>query len=266
MRKTFLILASITALFLLAPFAPAQSVPDAPQPQKKTTPKAQTTPATDSSETPAASSDKDASPDAQPAGPPAAAGKDNAFPEDVSRAAARSTGNAEGSQAQGTNDQANDQASSGKPAKNDNAFPEDVSRAAAKAAQESQKGSEDQPLPPRSLSPGESSSQSSSSSDSTDVMDAPANVIDPIRAKKDLEVGTFYLKTGEFKGALLRYKDATASDPTNVEAIYGLAEAQRGLKNNAEAIRNYELYLAIVPDGPKARQSLKALKTLQSQP
>ena len=82
------------------------------------------------------------------------------------------------------------------------------------------------------------------------------------RAKKDTEVGGFYLKSGDYQGALLRYKDATTADPTNVEAIFGLAETQRMLKKNAEAARNYQLYLDIVPNGPKAKQALKALKTL----
>ena len=87
---------------------------------------------------------------------------------------------------------------------------------------------------------------------------------DPVRAKKDIDVGEFYLKKGDYQGALLRYKEATTSDPTNVDAIFGLAETQQMLKNNAEAARNYQLYLDIVPNGPKAKQALKALKTLQA--
>ena len=87
---------------------------------------------------------------------------------------------------------------------------------------------------------------------------------DPARAKKDAEVGHFYLNSGDYQGALLRYKDATAADPTNVEAIFGLAETQRMLKKNDEAARNYQLYLDIVPNGPKSKQALKALKVLAS--
>ena len=83
--------------------------------------------------------------------------------------------------------------------------------------------------------------------------DAPDQVVDPARAKKDAEVGGFYLKSGDYQGALLRFKDATAADPTNVEAIFGLAETQRMLKKNAEAARNYQLYLDIVPNGPEVQ-------------
>jgi hypothetical protein len=43
-----------------------------------------------------------------------------------------------------------------------------------------------------------------------------------------------------------------------------MAEAQQMLKKNADAARNYQLYLDIVPNGPKSKQAIKALKTLQA--
>ncbi len=265
MRKTFLIVASAACLFLFTGLMQAQSVPDAPQPQKKTLPKAQPAPKppADSAghETPGETSAGTPPADDQVPGKPAAK-DDNAFPEDVSRAAAKAAGNGEASKASSSDTQDGPK----KQSKDDNAFPEDVSRAAAKAAQHAQQNSQDQApavAPKNDVPPGESSSQSSSSLDTVDV---PASEVDPVRAKKDIEVGSFYLKSGDYKGALLRYQEATVSDPTNVEAIFGLAETQRMLSNKAEAVRNYQTYLAIVPDGPRAKQSLKALKTLQAQP
>jgi tetratricopeptide (TPR) repeat protein len=165
----------------------------------------------------------------QPAPKPAPAKNDNPFPEDVSRDAAKGASGDD----------------SKHPTAQDNPFPEDVSRDAAKAA-----GNSDLPA-------GVSSSQSRSSSG-----DAENDITDPGLAKKDAEVGGFYLKSRDYQGALLRYQDAVAADPTNVEAIFGLAETQRMLKKNAEAARNYQLYLEIVPNGPKSKQALKALKTL----
>jgi tetratricopeptide (TPR) repeat protein len=161
-----------------------------------------------------------------PPPPPPPAKDDNAFPEDVSKKAAEAAGESKQS---GT--------------ASDNAFPEAQSQAAAKAA-----GNE------QALPPGVSSSRSGDA--------APVN--DPVRSRKDNEVGAFYLKTGDYQGALLRYKDATTTDPTNVNAIFGLAETQRMLKKNTEAARNYQLYLDIVPNGPKAKQALKALKEIQA--
>jgi tetratricopeptide (TPR) repeat protein len=250
MPKFPLIVASITALLTFAASAPAraqsqsnssQSVPDAPQPQKK----------------PAA---KPQSPDSQPtdktnAEPPAAdkpipktpsTKDDNPFPEDVSKQAAKAAAGSSDS------DHPADPASgSPKPSKaTDNPFPESVSREAAKAA-----GNDPAPAAKPDIPPGFSSSQSNP---------GPDQVVDPARAKKDADVGGFYLQKGDYQGALLRYQEARTADPTNVEAIFGLAETQRALKKNADAARNYQLYLEIVPNGPKSKQALKALKTLGS--
>jgi tetratricopeptide (TPR) repeat protein len=247
MRFKFLIVASMTALLTLGACTSAQaqqqsdsqSVPDAPQPQKKPAPKPESTPP------PAPTND-------EPASKPPSTKDENQFPEDVSKQAAKA--------AAGSSDSEPAQAGSTKhPTKDDNPFPESVSRDAAKAA-----GNDQTPTPAakRDVPSGVSSSQSSGSGDENEPDGAPVN--DPVRARKDSEVGSFYLKTGDYQGALLRYKDATASDPTNVDAIFGLAETQRMLKKNAEAERNYELYLDIVPNGPKAKQAMKALKALGS--
>jgi tetratricopeptide (TPR) repeat protein len=266
MRNQSFIVASIAALLMFGASrsAPAQQqsqpVPDAPQPQKKpadkstaTDPK-QASPAKDDNAFPedvskaaakqASDSDPAKSGDSKPA-----TKDDNPFPEAVSKAAAKQADPAHADPAQ---------AGDSKPAtKDDNPFPEDVSRDAAKAA-----GNDSAPDAKRDIPPGVSSSSSQSSGAEADEPGAPPTVVDPARAKKDADVAGFYLKTGNYQGALLRYKDATASDPANVEAIFGLAEAQRMLKKNSEAARNYQLYLDIVPNGPKAKQALKALKTL----
>jgi tetratricopeptide (TPR) repeat protein len=236
MRNRSLIVASMLALLTCAGPARAQqnqAIPDAPapQPQKKPAPKAAAPPA--SSEDPA------------PAAQPPAAKDDNAFPEAVSQGAAAKANQ-------------DDAATTPKksPAGDANPFPEDVSRDAAKAA-----GNDPAPptVPKPQLPPGVSSSQSQG------ALQAGETATDPARASKDTEVGTFYLKTGDYQGALIRFQDASTADPTNVAAIYGLAEAQRMLGNKAEAARNYQMYLEIVPNGPRAKDSIKALKTLQAQ-
>jgi tetratricopeptide (TPR) repeat protein len=240
MRNQSFIVASIAALLMFGASTSAQAqqqsapVPDAPQPQKK--PAAKPAPTDSSSPADGKTDSKD----------------DNAFPEAVSKAAAK--------QAAGSSDSDPAQGGDAKPAtKDDNPFPEAVSKAAAKEA-----GNDSAPDAKRDIPPGVSSSSSSSQSSGTEENEpgSPPTVVDPARAKKDADVAGFYLKTGNYQGALLRYKDAAASDPANVEAIFGLAEAQRMLKKNAEAARNYQLYLDIVPNGPKAKQALKALKTL----
>jgi tetratricopeptide (TPR) repeat protein len=268
MRNQSFIVASIAALLMFGASTSAQAqqqsqpVPDAPQPQKKPADKST---ATDPKQAPPTKDDNAFPEDVSKAAAKQAAGSsdsdpaqsgdskpatkdDNAFPEAVSKAAAK----------QGSSDSDPAQAGNAKPAtKDDNPFPEAVSKAAAKEA-----GNDSAPDAKRDIPPGVSSSSSQSSGTEENEPGSPPTVVDPGRAKKDADVAGFYLKTGNYQGALLRYKDATASDPANVEAIFGLAEAQRMLKKNAEAARNYQLYLDIVPNGPKAKQALKALKTL----
>jgi tetratricopeptide (TPR) repeat protein len=255
MLKFPLIVASVAALLTFAASAPAsaqsqsnssQSVPDAPKPQKKPPAKpdtgSQTTDKT-TSQPPASDAPAD-----KPAPKGSSAKDDNPFPEQVSKQAAKA--------AAGSSDSdhpAEPAPGTPKPSTAaDNPFPESVSRDAAKAA-----GNDPAPAAKPDIPPGYSSSRS-----------GPANgldhVADPVRAKKDAEVGSFYLNSGDYQGALLRYQDATSADPTNVDAIFGLAETQRRLKKNADAARNYQLYLEIVPNGPKSKQALKALKTLGS--
>jgi Tfp pilus assembly protein PilF len=82
------------------------------------------------------------------------------------------------------------------------------------------------------------------------------------RAKKDVEVGNYYLAAGSPKGAYARFADASKMDPTNVDAIFGLAEAAQRLRRTDEAVANYKLFLSIVPDGSRAKEARKGLNDL----
>ncbi len=252
MPKLPLIVAAMMALLTFAASAPgcaqsqsnsSQSIPDAPQPQKKPAAKPQSadpeSQPTDKTNSQPPASDK-------PAPKPPSTKDDNPFPEDVSKQAAKAADRSSKS-----DQPADPDATAPKPSTaTDNPFPESVSRDAAKTA-----GNDPAPAAKPDIPPGFSSSQSNPGAD---------QVVDPARAKKDAEVGGFYLQKGDYQGALLRYQDATTADPTNVAAIFGLAETQRMLKKNADAARNYQLYLEIVPNGPKSKQALKALKALGS--
>ena len=243
----------IGACLLVQGSAPAQqAVPDAPQPQKdaqqpqkKAAPKPppDTPPANTDNAFPEAQSQAAASQQSTPSK------DDNAFPEAASKAAADAAAQ------QAAQDKKQDNPSPRSSTAQDNPFPEAVSKAAAKSA-----GNE--PAPAKADVPaGMSSSQAR-----PDDIEAGAGEItqDPARSKNDDQVGSFYLQTGDLKGALARYQDATAADPTNVDAIFGLAEAQRLLGKKADAAREYQMYLAIVPHGPKAKEATRALKSLAS--
>jgi tetratricopeptide (TPR) repeat protein len=160
----------------------------------------------------------------------------------------------------------------------DNPFPEDVSKKAA----EDSNGSDATPpggdVPPEAAKPagdadpGNAGAVGSSSRQGmgrllTDIdKDASADgaTVDTRRAKEDERVGKFYLNSGDYQAAYLRFKDATASDPTNAEAVFGLAEAARKLNKRDEAIQNYQIYLLADPDSSNAKAAKKALSEMHA--
>jgi hypothetical protein len=153
----------------------------------------------------------------------------------------------------------------------DNPFPEEQSK---KAAQDTAPDSDAPKAAPGAKGGDSSSSQESSSQDKLQGLDllgdkdartsdgAGGTIIDPKLAAQDAKIGGFYLHTGDFNGAYSRFQEATRVDPGNAEAVFGLAEAARGLNHRREAIDNYMLYLQAVPDGAKAKDARKALKDL----
>ncbi len=186
---------------------------------------------------------------------------DNPFPEDVSRQAAGKQGEKPETDPK-TASQTQTQTQPGTPAQpDDNSFPEDVSRKAAERANA-----------PADSNTGVSSSAAGEPESDREPerrkLSKPSRNVQPGsltglgRAKEDLQVGSFYLSTGDYKGAYARFGDASRMDPTNLEAIFGLAESARHLDKPEEAKTNYQLYLAIAPDGKEAKSARKALSEI----
>jgi tetratricopeptide (TPR) repeat protein len=169
-------------------------------------------------------------------------------------------------------------AQSGKPA-DQNPFPENQSENAQRSHDQTgdeKPGQSDGQSSPAGSGSGKSAEDYSSSH--LNLLDLPgandaanpdaegANGHSPALATKDTQVGTFYLKTGDYKGAYDRFAEATKADPGNSDAVFGLAESARRLNLRDEAVRNYRLYLSALPDGPRAKESRKALKELGVNP
>jgi tetratricopeptide (TPR) repeat protein len=164
----------------------------------------------------------------------------------------------------------------GNAAAQENPFPEDVSKGAAAAAAKDNSNGND---------------ASSSSSSSNPAGDAAGGDTDPNadlprdkgrrrlrkpsendiqsgslagqgKAQDDIRVGRFYLGDGNYTGAYGRFSEANRMDPTNLDAIYGLAASAAGLHHTDEALTNYKLYLEIAPDGNDAKSARKAIRAL----
>jgi tetratricopeptide (TPR) repeat protein len=87
---------------------------------------------------------------------------------------------------------------------------------------------------------------------------------DPHKAAKDIEVGDYYFKRKNYRGALERYKDALVYKPNDAVANFRLAECEEKIGNSADATQHYEAYLKILPEGPFAAEAQKALDRLKS--
>lgn len=148
----------------------------------------------------------------------------------------------------------------------DNPFPADISE---KAAAEARARDAETAKPASAPETGESTSRTKAL-DSLDLegnhgADGAGNIVhDPKLAADDVHVGQFYLNREDYKGAYSRFKEATQADPGNAEAVFYLAEAARRMNHRTEAVQNYQLYLAALPDGPKAKDARKALKEMAS--
>ena len=81
-------------------------------------------------------------------------------------------------------------------------------------------------------------------------------------AKEDEKVGEYYLGQKNWKAALSRFESALVTDPENPDVYWGLAEAQRGLGDFANAKANYQKVVDY--DDPESKHSKDAKKLLKS--
>lgn len=85
---------------------------------------------------------------------------------------------------------------------------------------------------------------------------------DPHRAAKDDEVGNYYLKQQNYRGARWRFEDALRFKPNDAEATFRLAQIYEKTGPPAKAADYYRQYLSILPYGPYAKDSHAALDKL----
>ena len=85
----------------------------------------------------------------------------------------------------------------------------------------------------------------------------------PMKAMKDVEVGDFYMKKENYGAAISRYREALEYKPHDAEATFKLAEVLDKTGDFSGAKENYEAYLKVLPNGPRAKKSREALEKLQ---
>ena len=152
--------------------------------------------------------------------------------------------------------------STAKPSSSDqNPFPEAQSEKAAHAD-----GEQNQPdsTNDQSFSSSHVKGLDMPTTDETPPANLPPSPLpfDPKLARKDANIGDFYMETGDWKGAYDRFLEANRSDPGNAEAVFGLGLSAQHIGHRDEALRMYRLYLLALPRGPHAKDVHKALKSL----
>jgi tetratricopeptide (TPR) repeat protein len=86
---------------------------------------------------------------------------------------------------------------------------------------------------------------------------------DPHKADKNIEVGDYYFKLGNYRAAESRYREALEWKPGDAIATYKMGEVMEKEGNLTQARQNYEAYLKILPDGPLSKDAKKALERIE---
>jgi tetratricopeptide (TPR) repeat protein len=84
-------------------------------------------------------------------------------------------------------------------------------------------------------------------------------VFDPLEAKRNLKIGDFYWRKGDYLGAKNRYLRAVKFNPHSAEAFYKLGRAEEKLHHTAAAKAALKKAIQIAPDSKIARKAKKQL-------
>ena len=129
--------------------------------------------------------------------------------------------------------------------------------------QDPQQGSSSKPADTGAPAKKTDKSNKDSSGKDSATKNAPDQPMwDPLRAEKDLEVGTHYMHKGDYDAAMDRFQDAIEAKPGYAIPFRYLGEAQekKGLKK--QAIKSYQRYMDLYPhaeDGAKIKKKLEKL-------
>jgi Flp pilus assembly protein TadD len=85
----------------------------------------------------------------------------------------------------------------------------------------------------------------------------------PVKSKRDVSVGEFYFKKGDFKGAAQRFLSATKWNDANAEAWLRLGETKEKQQDSQAAREAYERYLQLAPNAKNVAEIKKRLDKLK---
>lgn len=92
---------------------------------------------------------------------------------------------------------------------------------------------------------------------------APA--FDPLHAQKSIEVGEYYLKSGDYPAAIDRFKEAIGYQSNSALPWDLLGQACEKEHEWDEAVAADQKYLALLPDGKESEKVRKRLAKAQAE-
>lgn len=93
----------------------------------------------------------------------------------------------------------------------------------------------------------------------------PAPVFDPLHAEKSIEIGTFYMKKGNYDAAIDRFMDATHFQPALAKPWKLMGETYEKMHDNSRAIQAYKKYLEVFPGVEDAAKVKNRIAVLEKQ-
>lgn len=87
----------------------------------------------------------------------------------------------------------------------------------------------------------------------------------PLQASKEMKIGEFYFKKGNYRAAAARFEEATKWDPTAADGYYRLGEAREKMKDQRGAREAYAKYVELAPEGKNAATARRKLKSAAKQ-
>jgi tetratricopeptide (TPR) repeat protein len=88
---------------------------------------------------------------------------------------------------------------------------------------------------------------------------------DPLKANKDIEVGTFYLKKGNYDAAIDRFEEAARLNPGLAQPYLKLGETYEKKKDLPKAVASYRKYLDLYKTAPDEKKVRKRIDGLEKQ-
>ncbi len=88
---------------------------------------------------------------------------------------------------------------------------------------------------------------------------------DPQKARKEFEVGEFYLRKKSYAASAARFDRATQFNPKFADAWLRLGQAREGTGELQKAVEAYQKFLELDPKNKKARDAQKAIARLKEE-